>query len=143
MVQPFGRFREVTRTVPREPGDIALHDRHIQRAHGIAVPVEPSAKRVTGAQIALDTAGGITLAMEHGCQVVQIRTEQTTSQPGDHVRPHKEVFEHMSLLFLHGTWEKERIARLDHAEEGEGERPDFASAQRHWEGERGMIRYAA
>src|SRR5215510_8347780 len=49
MVEPFGRFREVPRTVPPEPGDIALHDRRIQRAHGIAMPVEPSAKRVTGA----------------------------------------------------------------------------------------------
>ena len=62
MVEPFGGFREVTRTVPHKSGDIALHDSRIQRAHGIAVPVEPSAKRVTGAEIALDTAGGITLS---------------------------------------------------------------------------------
>src|SRR5215475_2361170 len=143
MVEPFGRFREVPRTVPPEPGDIALHDRRIQRAHGIAMPVEPSAKRVTGASIALDTAGGVTLAMERGGQVVQIRTEQPLPQAGDHVRSHKEVFEHTSLLFLEGAGEKKRIARLDHAEEGEGERRDGARAQRDEEGEHGMIRYTA
>jgi len=53
------------------------------------------------------------------------------------------VFEHTSLLFLEGAWEKKRIARLDHAEEGEGERRDGARAQRDEEGEHGMIRYTA
>jgi len=49
----------------------------------------------------------------------------------------------MSLLFLYGAWEKERIARLDHAEEGEEEKPALSSAQRDWEEERSMIRDSA
>jgi hypothetical protein len=39
-------------------------------------------------------------------------------------------------------WKRKRIARLDHAEEGQWERPDLAGAQRYWGGTLGMIRYS-
>ena len=66
MVKAFGGFREVAGTIPLEPGNIALKDRGIQRADGIAVPVQPPAERLTGAQIAPDTARGISLLVEDG-----------------------------------------------------------------------------
>ena len=116
MVEAFGGFREVAGTVPLEPGNIALKDGGIQLADGIAVPVQPPAERITGAQIALDTARGISLLVEAGCQVVQVRSQRTAPQPGDHVCPDKEVVEHVCLLFPSGRRKRRRIACLDHAE---------------------------
>jgi hypothetical protein len=99
MVETFGGFREVAGTVPRESADIAVDDGVIQVADSISVPVQPPAKRIASAHVALDTARGIPVLVEAGREVVQVRPQQTAPQSGNHVCPCKEVFEHASLLF--------------------------------------------
>ena len=116
MAEALGRFGEVAGTVSREPGDIALYDGVIHLAEGIALPVQPSSKLLTGAQKALDTDLGHTLVVEGGREVIQVWPQGTTAQPGNHDVPDKDVFEHGLLLFLKVDWKRRRIARLDHAE---------------------------
>jgi hypothetical protein len=49
MVKAIGRFGEVTRTMPFQPGGIALEDGTTYLTDGIALPVQPPPKRITGA----------------------------------------------------------------------------------------------
>jgi hypothetical protein len=104
MVETLGRFRKIPRTIPLEPGDVALQDGFIHLTQGIALPLQPPAERIIGAHIALDTAPSIALLMEEGSRVVQVRSQRTTPQLGDHVRPDKDVFEPASLLFPSGDF---------------------------------------
>src|SRR5215831_18490424 len=107
-VEPFSGVREVAGTVPREAADIAVHNGVIQVAESIRVPVQPPAKRFASAHVALDTVRGISVLVEVGGEVVQIRPQRAAPQSGNHVRPCKDVFEHWSLLFPNGGLEKEK-----------------------------------
>jgi hypothetical protein len=102
MVETFGGFREVAGMVPREAADIAVDDGVIQVAESLSMPVQPPAKRFASAHVALDTARGIPVLVEAGREVVQLRPQRTAPQSGNHVRPCKDVFEHVSLLFPNG-----------------------------------------
>jgi hypothetical protein len=49
MVKTLGRLGEVTKTMPFQPGGIALENGIIYLTDGIALPVQPPPKRITGA----------------------------------------------------------------------------------------------
>jgi hypothetical protein len=126
MAETLSRFREVTGTVPFEPGDIASQDSVVHCADGSAVSVQPSSKLLSGAQRALDMTRRIPFVVEEGGEVVQVWSQGTTAQSGNHRRPYKEMFEHGRLLFPEVDWKRRRIARLDHAQEGKQEPVNLA-----------------
>ena len=117
MAETLSSFREVTGTVPFEPGNIASQDSVVHLADGHAVSVQPSSKLRRGAHRALDMTRGLPFVVEEGGEVVQVSSQGTTTQSGHHRRPHKPLFEPGRLLFLEVDWKRRRIARLDHAKE--------------------------
>jgi hypothetical protein len=102
MAESLGRFRELAGPVAREPGDIALEEGAIHLADAIALPLQPLGIVFSGTEIELDTTRCIPLVLEGGCKVIQVRPQRTAPQPGNHGCADKGVFEHTSLLFLHG-----------------------------------------
>jgi hypothetical protein len=102
MAETLSRVREVAGTVPCEPGDIASQDRVGHRVDGRAVSVPPSRTLLSGAHRALDLTRGLPFVAEEGGEVVQVWSQGTTAQSGDHRRPYQETFEQGLRLFLRG-----------------------------------------
>lgn len=115
MAEALGRLWAVARTVPSEPGDIAVYHGGVPRADGNAVSVQPSGTLLTGTQGALEMTRCIPFVGEEGGEVVQVWPHGTTAQSGHHGRPDKDMFAPGLLLFPEVDWKRRRIARLDHA----------------------------
>src|SRR5262249_31451686 len=102
MAESLGRFRELAGPVAHEAGDIALEKDSSHLAGAIALRLQPLGIVFSSTEIELDTTRCIPLVMEGGCKVIQVRPQRTAPQPGNHGCSDKGVFEHTSLLFLHG-----------------------------------------
>jgi hypothetical protein len=99
VVESLSRFGQVTGTIPLQSADIALDNGVIELADGIALLVQPAAKRVPHAHVALDTTRSIALLVKVMGEVIEVGSQRAAPQSGDDVLPNKEMVEHMPLLF--------------------------------------------
>ena len=87
--------------------------------------VQPVRQLLSRAQKTLDTTGSIACVVERGRKVIEVRPEWTPPQPGNDALSYKGLVEHVLFLFRKVVWKRNRIARLDHAKEGNLPRVDL------------------
>jgi len=98
MGQTSGGLATVPATVPCQPADIAVQKSFIEFAKGMALPLQPPAKLVAGAQTILDTARRLTLPLQDSGELFQVRPERVLLQTGNHSWPYKDGIDHGLLL---------------------------------------------
>jgi hypothetical protein len=62
--------------------------------------LEPISEFFSGKKKPLYTDEGISVVLQRGCEVIEMRSQWTPPQPSNDARSHKGVVEHMVVLFL-------------------------------------------
>jgi hypothetical protein len=108
MAETLGRFGKVPAAVSWECGDITVYEVFIHLADGIALLLYPLGEFLSRTQKTLDTTRGIAFVVQGGGEGIQVRSQRTPPQPGNHAGSYKGVLKHVLLLFLKGCLEKEK-----------------------------------
>ena len=108
VAQALGGFGQVPGTVFGESGAIALYEGCIHLADGRALSVDPVGKLRSSTQKPLDATRGIAFVVQGGREVIEVWSQRTPPQPGDHTCSYKGAFKHGILLFLKGCLEREK-----------------------------------
>jgi hypothetical protein len=106
--ETLGGFRQIPGAVFGEAGAIPLDESGIHLADGRALALDPVGKLLSGAQKPLNTLWGIAFVVQGSREGIQVGSQRTLPQPGNHPWADKGLFKHGILLFLKDGLEKEK-----------------------------------